>query len=322
MKQVLIAVGGNALFDLEGGNNVDPIKLETVCNQIIETVTIGYQPIITFGNGPQVGTLLEMSESFAKPGHWPTPLDVCVAWTQAEIGYFMTKALHYQLRLRGLEKDIVAVNTTVFVDPADPAFLDPTKFVGHFYTEDQANQLRQERGWLIKQDSNRGFRRVVPSPRPLKILEETAIKSLIDNGCIVLCGGGGGIPVIEEQDMICGVEAVIDKDFTACLLASRLGIPEIVICTGVEKLALNFGQPDETPLDEVSIEDAKRYLAEGHFPPGSMGPKVQALIRYVEDGGQRATITTLEKLGEALQGESGTRLVPSFSTETTGIPSP
>lgn len=309
MRPILIAIGGNALFDLENGNNVDPSKIGSVCREIVEAVLLGYQPIITFGNGPQVGNLLEMTEKYTLPPKWPIPLDVCVAWTQAEIGYFLTKELENQLGQHQIQKTIIAVNTTVVVDSRDPAFYNATKPVGNFYSQEDAEALSDERGWEMKQDSNRGYRRVVPSPKPIRILEEEAIQTLIQCGAIVLCGGGGGIPVAEEDTVLRGVEAVIDKDYTACLIASRLRIPELLICTGVEKVCLNFGTPDEKALDEVDLTQAKQYLAEGHFPPGSMGPKVEALIRFIEQGGKRATMTRLEKLGAALNGQSGTHFV-------------
>ncbi len=309
MKSVLIAIGGNALFDMENGNNIDPNHIEAVCHEIVGVVKLGYQPVITFGNGPQVGNLLEMTEKYCLPPKWPIPLDVCVSWTQAEIGYFMTKVLANQLRDAGLIRSIMAVNTTVVVDADDPAFLNPTKYVGNFFNEADAQMMSIERGWEMKKDSNRGYRRVVPSPIPVKILEEDAIKALVDSGAIIMCGGGGGIPVAEEDNQLRGVEAVIDKDYTACLLATRLNIQELVICTGVDNVYLNFGTPEEQALEAVTLEDARQYLAQGHFPPGSMGPKVEALIRFLEQGGKQAIMTRLQNLGAALSGKAGTRFL-------------
>lgn len=308
-QSVLIAIGGNALFDVENGNNIDPASLSAVCGEIVKAVKLGYQPVITFGNGPQVGNLLEMSERYTMPPKWPIPLDVCVAWTQAEIGYFLTKELYNQLKKAGLSISIMEVNTTVVVDSNDPAMINPTKFVGSFFTQDEADALSDERGWQMKADSNRGYRRVVPSPKPIRIVEEDAIRMLVEGGSLILCGGGGGIPVAEEDGIMRGVEAVIDKDYTACLLAGRLGIREIVICTGVDNLFLNFGTPQAVPLSTVQIDEARAYLAQGQFPPGSMGPKVEALIRFVEQGGTRAIITRLEKLADALSGQCGTQFV-------------
>ncbi len=317
MKTVLVAVGGNALFDAKGGNNIDPASLDTICQELVKVVQLGYQPIITFGNGPQVGNLLEMAEKHNLPPKWPISLDTCVAWTQAEIGYFLTKALHNHLRAAGFQKNLIEVNTTVVVDENDPAFLNATKPVGHFFSKAEANTLSKERGWEMKQDSNRGYRRVVPSPRPLRVVEETAIRHLVEGGCLVLCGGGGGIPVMEDQGNLVGVEAVIDKDYTACLLATRLKIEELVICTAVEQVYLNFGTPEAKALSLVTVPEARQYLEEGHFPAGSMGPKVDALIGFVEAGGKRAMLTRLETLSNGLQGQTGTRFVqdsePSLS---------
>jgi carbamate kinase len=250
-----------------------------------------------------------MSERYTLPPKWPIPLDVCVSWTQAELGYYLTKELHNQLRQKGIESIIMAVNTTVVVDGNDPAFLNPTKYVGNFFDKADAEVLSDERGWEMKIDSNRGYRRVVPSPKPIRIIEEDAIRSLVEGGALVMCGGGGGIPVAEEDGVLRGIEAVIDKDYTACLLAMRLGLKELVICTAVDNVYLNFGTPEAVPLETVTLEEARQYLSEGQFPPGSMGPKVEALIRFVEDGGERAILTRLENLGNALRGQTGTQFV-------------
>ena len=309
-RRVLIALGGNALFDSDGGNNIDPTRLNQVCQQIVQVVEAGYQPILTFGNGPQVGQLLEMAECHTLPPKWPIPLDVCVSWTQAEIGYAITKYLHNALAEKGLTRPLVEVNTTVIVQADDPAFLNPTKPIGNFFDETMSEALAKERGWMMKEDSGRGWRRVVPSPMPRGILEQTAIQALVDSGCIVMCGGGGGIPVMFEDGYIRGVEAVIDKDFTACLLAQMLGIDDCVICTGVDYVYLNYGKPDQKQLTQVSVSEGRGYLDQGHFPPGSMGPKVHALLNFVAAGGQRAIITQLERLTDALNGQSGTRFVP------------
>jgi len=255
-RAVLIAIGGNALFDTQNGNNIDPTSLDLVCQQIVKVVAAGYQPIITFGNGPQVGNLLEMAENFIAPPRWPIPLDVCVSWTQGEIGYYLSKTLTHQLAQAGLSRPIIAVNTTVMVDLDDPAFLNPTKYVGNFYTQEQAKTLVDAQGWQMKQDSNRGYRRVVASPLPKGVLEMESIRALKDTGAIVLCGGGGGIPVTMEEGVLRGVEAVIDKDFTACLLASGLGIPDLLICTGVDNVYLHYGEPEQQALERVSVSEA------------------------------------------------------------------
>lgn len=307
---MVVAIGGNALYDIDHGNNIDPMKLEAVSIQLADLVELGFQPIITFGNGPQVGHLLDMVESYTLPPKWPIPLDVCVSWTQAEIGYALTKALCNQLKQRNLKRTVIEVNTTVVVDSQDPAFLNPTKPIGMFYTEGAAQALAQERGWLVKADSNRGWRRVVPSPKPKAILEAEALQTLVDSGALVMCGGGGGIPIIDEDGLWRGIEAVIDKDFTACLIAKSIGAQQLIICTAIDQLYLHFGQPEQTALSQVGVEEAKVYLGQGQFPPGSMGPKVEALVDFVEHGGQKAMITLLENLLPAVQDKAGTRIVP------------
>jgi carbamate kinase len=309
MKTVLIAIGGNALFDIKNGNNIDSSKIGAVCQEIVEAVLLGYQPVITFGNGPQVGNLLEMTEKYTLPPKYPISLDTCVAWTQAEIGYFLAKEVYNQLYEKGQSLDLMAVNTTVVVDSQDPAFLNATKPVGNFYSKEDAKALSETYGWEMKADSNRGYRRVVPSPVPVRIVEENAIRALVEGQCLLFCGGGGGIPVIEEDGFLRGVEAVIDKDRTACLLAEQLKIQELVICTAVDHVCLHFGTPEEIALKTVGTQEARRYLEEGQFPPGSMGPKVESLVRFVEQGGERAVITRLENLGKALRGETGTQFV-------------
>ncbi len=310
MKTVLIAVGGNALFDKEGTNNIDPRKLQVVCTQIVSVIQMGYQPVVTFGNGPQVGNLLEMAEQYTKPPAWPIPLDVCVAWTQGEIGYFLSKALYNDLQAYNVQMPVMAINTTVVVDPQDPAFINATKPVGNFFTRAQAEQMAEERGWQMKQDADRGYRRVVPSPKPQQIIEEEPIRQLVAGGCVILCGGGGGIPVAMEDGMLRGVEAVIDKDYTTCLLGKRLGIETLIICTEIDNLYLNYGTPQQEPIQTLTTKDAKRHLVDGQFPPGSMGPKIEALLDFIEQGGKSAILCKLETLKEALKGQAGTKIIP------------
>jgi len=303
MESVLIAVGGNALYDKVTGSNLSVPMVEAVCARMIEVLKLGYLPVITFGNGPQVGNLLDMTETSARG--MVVPLDVCVAWTQGEIGYALSLELKRQLKAYGFEQTVMAVNTTVEVDPADPAFQKPSKPVGKFITMEEAQQLFEERGWVIGPDANRGYRRMVPSPMPLKILEADAIGKLIQQGVIPLCCGGGGIPVDAQLN---GIEAVIDKDYTSCLLAKTLKIDNVIICTEVENVYLHFGQPNQTPLRRLSLKEAQHYADEGHFSAGSMGPKIGALMDYVKNGGKRAFITSLDKVTDALQGDAGTEI--------------
>ena len=313
MESVLIAIGGNALYDKKSGNNLCPNMVQAVCERIVEVYKSGYLPVITFGNGPQVGNLLDMAETSAKLFQSPITLDICVSWTQGEIGYWLSKELSKQLMLQGIQSPVMAVNTLVEVNPEDPAFQKPTKPVGKFIDAEEAQRLYEERGWIVGPDANRGYRRLVPSPRPLRILEATPIRNLIDNGFMTLCCGGGGVPVYQKDGVLQGIEAVIDKDFTSCLLAKTLKIDNLIICTEVENVYLNFGKPDQQALRRLSLSEAERYFEEGHFGAGSMGPKVAAMIDYVRHGGKRAFITSLEKVVEALSGKAGTEIHADIS---------
>ena len=308
MESVLIAIGGNALYDKKAGNNLSPDMVREVCTRVVEVYKSGYLPVVTFGNGPQVGNLLDMAETSARLFETPITLDTCVSWTQGEIGYWLARELTRQLHLQGQQQTVIAVNTMVEVNPEDPAFQKPTKPVGRFISAEEANALYEERGWIVGADANRGYRRMVPSPMPLRIVEADAINQIISQGNIVLCCGGGGIPVYVKDGQFQGIEAVIDKDFTSCLLAKTLKIENLIICTEVENVYLNFGKPDQTALRRLSLTEARQYEKEGHFGAGSMGPKVAAMIDYVHHGGKRAFITSLEKVTEALAGEAGTEI--------------
>jgi carbamate kinase len=308
MESVLIAIGGNALYDKKSGNNLCPNMVREVCTRIVEVYKSGYLPVITFGNGPQVGNLLDMAETSARLFATPVTLDTCVSWTQGEIGYWLTRELTKQLQEQGFDKPVMALNTLVEVNPDDPAFQKPSKPVGKFIDAEEAQKLYEERGWIVGPDANRGYRRMVPSPRPLRILEAEPINHLIRSGYIVMACGGGGIPVYKKDGVFQGIEAVIDKDFTSCLLAKTLKIENLIICTEVENVYLNFGKPDQQALRRLSLADAEQYQAEGHFGAGSMGPKVAAMIDYVRHGGKRAFITSLEKVVEALAGNAGTEI--------------
>ncbi len=313
MESVLIAIGGNALYDKKTGNNLSPAMVTEVCSRIVEVYLQGYLPVITFGNGPQVGNLLDMAETSARLFESPVTLDVCVSWTQGEIGYWLSRELTRQLLARGINKPIMALNTLVEVNPDDPAFQKPSKPVGKFISAEEAQQLYEERGWIIGPDANRGYRRLVPSPRPLRIVEAEAIQALIDNRFMVLCCGGGGIPVYLKDGVFQGLEAVIDKDFTSCLLAKTLKIENLIICTEVENVCLNFGTPQQQALHRISVAEAEGYMEEGHFGAGSMGPKVAAMIDYVRHGGKRAFITSLDKVVDALAGKAGTEIHETVS---------
>jgi carbamate kinase len=270
----------------------------------------GWDVVITHGNGPQVGFILRRAEIALHELH-PVPLDSCGADTQGAIGYMFQKALHNEFKRRGIRKQATTVVTQVLVDRKDPAFENPSKPIGSFMDEPTALLRREEDGWAVVEDAGRGWRRVVPSPLPIRILERDAIQALINQGFIVIAVGGGGIPVIEDEngDLV-GVEAVIDKDFASALLANDIEADLFLISTAVEKVALNFNKPNQQWLDHMTAAEAKKYLAEGHFAKGSMEPKIHSIIDYFEKGGKEALVTNPENIERALAGKTGTRFVP------------
>jgi carbamate kinase len=275
-------------------------------------IEAGYEVVIGHGNGPQVGFILRRSEIAAKAeGMHEVPLDVCGADTQGAIGYSLQQNLQNELRRRGINKSVATVVTQTLVDREDPAFKNPTKPIGGFMDEAEAKRREKDMKWNVVEDAGRGWRRVVASPLPKEIVEIEAIKALINAGVIVISTGGGGIPVIRnDAGNLEGVAAVIDKDFGSSLLANNVNAELFVISTAVEKVALNFGKPDQKSLDKLSVTEAKKYLAEGtHFAKGSMAPKIQAIIRFLEGGGKRALITNPENIGRALKSETGTWVV-------------
>lgn len=308
----VIAIGGNSLIKDKDHQTV-PDQFDTAretCFHIAGMIEQGWDIVITHGNGPQVGFILLRSEIASHVLH-TVPLDSCGADTQGAIGYMIQQCLYNEFKRRGIKKPVVTVVTQVVVDKEDPAFENPTKPIGPFYDEEKAKRYHKERGWAITDDAGRGWRRVVPSPIPLEIVEKDAIKALIEKGFVVIGVGGGGIPVVREEDgSLRGVEAVIDKDYASSLLASGIGADLFLISTAVPKVALNYGKPNQVWLDEMTLEEARRYLAEGHFPPGSMGPKIEAVIQFLEKGGKKAIITSPENIERALKGETGTHIIP------------
>jgi carbamate kinase len=278
-------------------------------HHIAGLIAAGWRVVITHGNGPQVGFILRRSELSRHELH-EVPLDSCGADTQGAIGYMFQKALYNEFRRRGLPHRAATVVTQVLVDRADPAFEQPTKPIGSFMTEPEARAQMDKEGWRMVEDAGRGWRRVVASPMPQRILERDAILALLEQGFVVIGVGGGGIPVMEDEhgDLV-GVEAVIDKDHASALLASSLPADLLVISTAVEKVALHFNQPNQRWLDRLTLAEAKHYLAEGHFHKGSMGPKIEAIISFLERGGRQAIITNPENLTRALAGETGTWIV-------------
>lgn len=311
-KVAVVAIGGNSLIKDKQHQTVRDqyIAAGETCHHIVSMINDGWDVVIAHGNGPQVGFILRRSDLAAHELH-EVPLDVCGADTQGAIGYALQQHLYNEFLRLGLSKQAVTVVTQVEVDTADPAFQNPSKPIGSFMDEAQAGQRRAE-GWDVIEDAGRGWRRVVPSPRPKRIVEEQVIKDLISAGVVVIAVGGGGIPVIAAEDgNLSGVAAVIDKDLASALLASRIGAEILIITTGVERVALNFGQPNQTWLDHLTLAEAKAYVAEGiHFAKGSMAPKIQAVINYLEQGGGEAIITNPDNLERALAGETGTRITP------------
>ena len=312
-KKVVIAIGGNSLIKDKQHQSVEDqyqAAYETSVH-IAGLIKKGYNVVVTHGNGPQVGFILLRSELSKNVLH-EVPLDFCGADTQGSIGYTIQQTLGNNLKKLGLDKKVVTVVTQVLVDKNDPSFQNPSKPIGPFYNKEEALKLQQERGWDIKEDAGRGYRRVVPSPIPKQIIEEDAIKCLVEQGFIVVGVGGGGIPVIEDENgNLKGVAAVIDKDRASSLLATRIQADMFIISTAVEKVYLNFGKPDQKPIDQMTVAEAKKYMEEGHFKPGSMLPKIESAIHYLEQVKHgKVIITNPENLERAVDGETGTHIVP------------
>ena len=307
-KRIVIALGGNAL-----GNNLPEqmIAVKQTAKAIADLIQEGHQVIIAHGNGPQVGMIQKaMAElTRSEPDKYiPCPLSVCVAMSQGYIGYDLQNGLREELLDRGIQKGVSTVLTQVEVDPADPAFQHPTKPIGAFMSKEEADRLVAERGYDVIEDAGRGYRRVVASPKPVSIVEIESIRDMVDAGLVVVACGGGGIPVFQtEGHHLKGAAAVIDKDFASCTLAQQLDADMLIILTAVEKVAVNFGKPDQKWLDALTPEQARAYMDEGQFAPGSMLPKVQAAVAFAESKpGRSALITLLEKAKDGIEGKTGT----------------
>ena len=314
-KKAVIAIGGNSLIKDKDHRTVpDQYKATAeTCKHIADMIEAGWDVVITSGNGPQVGFILRRSELAAHELH-EVPLDYCGADTQGAIGYMIQRAMYNEFKHRSILKNVASLVTQVLVDKDDPAFQNPAKPVGSFMEEKDAKKREKEDGWLVKEDSGRGWRRVVPSPIPIKVIELPAIKALIQQGVIVYAVGGGGIPVVEDENgYLKGVAAVIDKDRASGLLANGLNADLLLISTAVEKVYLNFGKENEQPIDKMDHIQAQRYCEEGHFTPGSMLPKVEACIEFIKKGGEEALITDPPNITRALNGETGTRIVRGYS---------
>lgn len=309
-KIVIISIGGNTLIrSSEKGTIEEQFEhAKAAISHVIKIIEKGYKVVITHGNGPIVGNILIRNEA-AKKIIPPMPLYICNADSEGGIGFMIQQTLYNQLKKKGVKKDVVTVVTQVVVDKNDPAFLNPTKPIGPFYTKEEADILKKERGWAMIEDSNRGYRRVVPSPRPLKVIEADAIKKLADSGAIVIAAGGGGVPVVELQNGdLTGVDAVIDKDLATSLLAKDISAEVFINLTQIDKVYINFGKTDQIGLNNLTVSDAKKYLSQGEFAPGSMGPKIEAAIEFLEAGGKEVIITAPELIEKAMEKMAGTRI--------------
>lgn len=308
-KRIVIALGGNAL----GSTLPEQMTaVKTTARALCDLIEEGHQVVVVHGNGPQVGMINNAFTALTREDSQQpnTPLSVCVAMSQAYIGYDLQNALREELRNRGfMRTPVVTVVTQVRVDPNDPAFENPTKPIGKFLTREEAKHMEKAYGHVMREDAGRGYRRVVASPKPVEIVEQDAINSLVDANKIVICCGGGGIPVVLRDNHLKGVSAVIDKDFASCLLAKELDADMLIILTAVEKAAVHFGTKKERPLDDLTVEEAQALIKEGQFAAGSMLPKVQAAVDFAASGhGRTAVITLLSKAREGIRGKTGTRI--------------
>jgi len=313
MKQkILVALGGNAILRHTGRGTAEEQfgNIAETARHLAELVKNGHSIAITHGNGPQVGDIILANEC-AKALLPPMPLDVCGAESEGMIGYMIQQSMKNELRSQGIDLPVVTILTQTLVDATDPAFHKPSKPIGPFYTAMEASHIRKERGWVIENDSGRGFRRLVPSPNPQEIIELDAIRHLFREGAIVIACGGGGVPVIREASgAIRGVEAVIDKDHSAAMLAVGIGTDVLLILTDVGRISLNYGTKNQKDLDMVRVSELERFHDEGHFAPGSMGPKVEAAISFIRSGGSRVIVTRPELGFAAIEGRAGTHIVP------------
>ena len=308
-KLVLVAIGGNALIrgDQKGTAEEQFANAMETAAGVVQLIKAGHRVVLTHGNGPQVGAMLVRSEEAA--AHvYRMPYDTCVAATQGEIGYVLQYAMWQLLQKAHLRVPVVSLVTQVTVDKNDPAFSYPTKPVGPFYPADEAEHYRKNLRWTMVEFPGKGFRRVVPSPQPREIVELEAIRACVDKGLVVIAGGGGGVPVFNDHDISKGAEAVIDKDLTSAILASRLGADIFAIATGEEKVYINYGTPNRRALDVMTDAECRQFLAEGQFPEGSMGPKIQAALTYLERRGREVVITDIEHLLPAVEGKAGTHI--------------
>ena len=309
--RLLVAIGGNAVHPETTSGTVAEQKeyADRTAASLLPLMRLGNELVLTHGNGPVVGKIM-MRQAIARHRVTPMSLDICVAHSQGGVAYLLLQAMENALRAIGNMRNVVCLLTQVEVDADDPAFGNPTKPIGYFYSEDEANSLASETGWEMREDSGRGWRHVVPSPRPRHIADLALVRDIASRGAVVIAGGGGGIPVLRLPDGTrTGVEAVIDKDLTSALMAGALGIDTVMILTGVERVAVDFGTPAQRSLDSVTLAEIRRHRDDGQFPPGSMGPKIDAAIDFIERGGRRVVIGPLDRAADALEGRTGTHIV-------------
>lgn len=310
-KKAVIAIGGNSLTPTDSSNWIASQFANTRASMdaIVDLVEKEYDIVITHGNGPQVGVALRRVE-LSQPELPEIPLGILVADTEGSIGYMIEQSLQNKLLDRKVEKQVATLLSQVVVDKDDPKLKDPTKYVGNFYTEEQAKKHAEENGWIVKKDADRGWRRVVGSPKPVDIANKEVIGQLVKSGVIVIAGGGGGIPVyLDENNHYEGVDAVIDKDFASAKIANLIEADELFILTAVEKVAINFGTPEQENLNELTVNEAQKLYDDGQFPAGSMGPKILAAIDFINNGGKRVIITSIDKMVEAIEGKNGTSII-------------
>jgi carbamate kinase len=311
MERVVVALGGNALLRRGADDTYEEMyrAARVAAERIADIVAAGWEVVVTHGNGPQVGRILLQQEAASEQVH-PMPLDVCGAESQGQIGYLLQVTIGDVFYERGTERPVVTILTLTRVRPDDPAFREPAKFIGPFYSEEEARRLEEQRGFVTKEDPHGGWRRVVPSPKPYSIVETPIIKELVADGVIVIAGGGGGVPVIEEGPRLIGREGVVDKDLAAAILAREVEASVLLILTDVRKVQRGHGTLYPEELDRLSVREAEILLKDGEFGAGSMGPKIEAALDFLESGGSRVVIADLEQATEALAGDAGTELVP------------
>ena len=313
MTLAVVAVGGNAISPPKDASLVAmKARVATTARGLADLVAAGFELVVTHGNGPQVGSILLQNEE-ARQKTPSMPLDVCVAESQAQIGYLLQQALQNEFAARGTPKTVASIVTQVVVDPADPAFREPTKPIGPTYGEDQDLVVKRAKGWKLMRDPRGGWRRVVPSPRPLDIVEKDLIRAFLKAGdaAVLVVAGGGGVPVVRQGNALVGVEAVIDKDLASAVLGSEIGADVLVVITDVSRVALNFGRLDQVDLERMTPEEARHHLAVGQFPPGSMGPKIEAALLFLANGGKRVVISDMDHILDAVSGKAGTTIAPA-----------